>query len=68
MRDVLVPEIILDQPGICAPVSERISLDELVQIRALLTPCPLTELEFQIRGYPCRELSGHTCGDGVEEM
>jgi hypothetical protein len=44
------------------------TLDELVQIRALLTPCPLTELEFQIRGYPCRELSGHTCGDGVEEM
>jgi hypothetical protein len=25
MRDVLVPEIILYQPGICAPVSERIS-------------------------------------------
>jgi len=25
MRDVLVPEIILDQPGVCAPVSERIS-------------------------------------------
>jgi hypothetical protein len=25
MRDVLVPEIILDQPGICASVGERIT-------------------------------------------
>jgi hypothetical protein len=25
MRDVLVPEVILDQPGVCTPVSERIS-------------------------------------------
>ena len=25
MGDVLVPEVILDQPGVCAPVSERIS-------------------------------------------
>jgi hypothetical protein len=25
MRDVFVPEVILDQPGVCAPVSEGIA-------------------------------------------